>query len=882
MSDTPAKFEHRSERLIYRYAHWAASRPVAFLAVAIPLIALAGWFGSGIRIRSNIEDLFPENTAVVLAAKEARETLKSSSQLTVVFGSPDREKNRALASAFCDRAAKWPEVAAVQCRRDIDFFRRNAALFLSIKELEDIDQQARDAIKRATEKGLVGDELMAGLDEDEPAAVPATPTPTAVAATPGGTATADPGEATAPAKPGKLRVPTDEDLRQRFRADDIREWNESPDGTVLGIKLFPTVSPSQLDESAKFVGKVNDLLADLQPKTFHPDMTIDMTGDYAEMTAEISEIKNSLTLTSVIALFVVGLIQVLHFRRFRALILMSLPLLATTALTLAFARVAIGYLNMITAFIFALLFGMGNDFNMYALSRYQEERSTGAGPKESAAVMTASLFRALNQAALTTSVAFFALVVLDFRGFSQFGLLAGVGVEIALVATLTLFPPMIMALDRVWPDRTVSAAQAEGLRWLGWFANRTVARVTIFAGTVLFILSAWAATDISFETNLRKLRTPPAAQDSSNALAKAKLSYRFRSEAEARSDSPVLVVTDSVDDARAIHDQLEKNHDKLTRIRHFVSIHTFVPAAQEEKIAIVNRIRDRLNAKMDSLEGDDRKEAERALTFLSPTLFHAEDLPDFVKNRFLDKENQLGRFVLMYANGNLAEASSVQQVIDQVGSFSVRHYDKSKPGVTAVEAGINGMGLVQLDEVRQYASTGSFFILAEADRIVRKEGPIAVLLAAIATLLVVWWHFRSLRLTLYAFIPLTVAFVMYLGAARAMGLTLNLFSVTALPGVLGIGIDGTTHILHRFWEEGKKADLRAILQQVGGAAWGALLTTMVGFAALLFQPNPGLQGIAWWALLGLPVVVLVSVVLAGSVLVLWPPKIKEHSAEPHK
>ena len=60
--------------------------------------------------------------------------------------------------------------------------------------------------------------------------------------------------------------------------------------------------------------------------------------------------------------------------------------------------------------------------------------------------------------------------------------------------------------------------------------------------------------------------------------------------------------------------------------------------------------------------------------------------------------------------------------------------------------------------------------------------------------------------------------VVFLGVAKGLDISLNLFSVTTLPGVLGIGIDGVTHILHRWWEEGETIELRLILQQIGGVA----------------------------------------------------------------
>lgn len=832
-----------TERLVLRWARWAGARPFRALALLLSIAGLCGWYGSGIQIRSNMEDLFPETTPAVVEAKKARDTLKSSSQLTVVFGSPDREANRALATQLCDAVQGWPEIAATECRRDIEFFRKNAALFLSLQELEDLDAKAKAAITKAAEKELVDDDLLEGLDDDEAEDAPGDASAVVASGQPAVEPPAD-----ASAADGRIELPTDEDLKKRFAADDIREWVESEDGQVLGIKLYPTIAPMQVDASAAFVAKLSGRLAELQKDPKFKDIHIAMSGDYAEMSEEVDQIKSGLFVTSTVALVVIALIQVLHFRRFRAIVLMSLPLVVGSLLTVAFARASLGYFNMVTAFIFSMLFGMGNDFNVYTLSRYLEERAEGHDPQTAVENTVVGLVRALHQAALTTSVAFFALIILDFRGFSQFGLIAGVGVELALASTILLFPPMVMGLYRLSPDKPATAEQAEGARWLGWFAIPKVARTTVVLAGLAAIWGGWQASNYQFETNMRKLRTISKNEDDGKATNQSarKLQYAYRSKADGRSGSPTIVVLDTPEEARVVHNYLTENKKQLHRVRYFVSLATFVPDQQTEKMAVISRIKDRLNKKLDALEGETKADAERALDLLRAEPFVATQLPAFVKNRFLDKQDTLGRFVLIYPNGNVLEAESIRELMGQIGRFDVRG--------------------------KSYASTAGYFIVAEADTIVKKEGPIAVLLAAIAVFAVILWHFKNLQLCVYSFLPLTLSFVIFLGLAKALGLSLNLFSVTALPGILGIGIDGTTHILHRWWEDGEKANVRMILQQVGGAAWIALVTTTVGFTALLFQDNQGLQSIAWMATLGLFSVCLLSNILAGAIVAVWPPR----------
>ena len=294
-----------------------------------------------------------------------------------------------------------------------------------------------------------------------------------------------------------------------------------------------------------------------------------------------------------------------------------------------------------------------------------------------------------------------------------------------------------------------------------------------------------------------------------------------------------------MDHAKRIHEQLDGNKD-LTRVSHFLSVHTFVPEDQQKKAAIAARIRNKIEAKRSSLKGEDGVEADRALQRLGAKPFTAKDLPDFVRKRFLDVDDKLGRFLLIYPSGNLASARSVQEVIDQVGTFKV--------------------------DQRTYRSTASYFMLAEADGVVKKEGPWAVLAAALAVLLITGLHFRAWRPVAFAFVPLAVAFAAFLGVAKVVDLELNLFSVTVLPSVFGIGIDGTVHIVHRAWQAKDRSELGTALAQVFAAAWLAALTTVVGFGALMFQDNRGVQSLALMAVWGIGVVCVLANLLAGALL----------------
>ena len=861
-----------ANNIALRWTTMVARAPGRWLLLLLALAAGFGAIGSGLGVRSNLEDLFPDDTPAVVAAQQARAILPSSNQMVLVFGSPVQEANRKLATEFCDRAAKLPEIASVECRRDVEFFRRNAALWLAKDELLRLETRVDATIRKATERQLVDDSLTAGLDDsvtgtaasesaddpfddefddgfgdDEAEAQPQAPgvaptaapsaEPTAPAAAAAAVAAPNAGAAVAE-DDGKLHVPTEDELLKRFGGSaDLREWTESPDGTVLGVKLFPRVKASDVETAAALTAKIRALLAELQPERYHPEMAVTIRGDYAKMSAEVDSIRHGLAITTLLALAGIAAIQIYAFGSLRALILLLLPLGVGIAWTVAFARLSIGYVNLITAFIFGILFGLGNDFGVYALTRYREDRARGLPPEAALLEAMPTLWSALRTAALTTAAGFLALALFEFRGFSQFGLIAGVGVLLALLSTMLCFPPLVLWLHRVWPEPDVRPESARGLRWIGSVTGARASGWVIAIAVVAAIIGAYGATDLRFDTNFRKLRTPSKAanadvDDGSPAAVQRRLAQKFGKEASTTNRTPVLVVTDSIDDARSVHDWLNAHKAGLSRLDQFVSIHTFLPTDQAEKAAIAAKIRAKIEAKRGALEGDDAVEADRALASLSPTPFGPQDLPEFVRSRFLDVEGGIGRYVLLYANGNLADARSVAEVVEQFGT---------------IEA--NG---------KTFRSTAGFFMLAEADAVVRREGPWAVLLAAVAVLVVVLLQFRAWMPVLVAFVPLVLAFAIFLGAAPALGLELNLFTITVLPSIFGIGIDGTVHLVHRCWPAQTRAEVREGAEQIGGAAWIAAWTTVVGFAALWFQDNPGVSSLGSMAVWGLIIVTQVA------------------------
>ena len=816
--------------------------------------ALMGHAASKLAIRTNIEDLFPESTPRVVRAKAARAKLARASQILLVVKSPDREANERFVDELALKLEADDLIASVDVKHDIDFFKKNALLYLSTEELEQIEGRLNRAVKKAVAGELgpfddedgassggedeeeeeddldedFGDEEEEELDEDFG----------------DGNGSGDSANDVDGAveegneDEGSFAMPTEEEIRKKYKVSSLSEYLSAPDGTIIGIKLFPTFSSSKVDKSKKLIQSIEGYVAALAPSSYHAEMEWTMEGDYHKKIEEIGVNKNDLSTASTFALAVILVLVILYFGRLRAVFFIFVPLLSGLAWTMGLAWLTVGYLNLITAFIFAIMFGLGVDFAVHAANRYIEERGQGKSVEDALVDGLRHLGRPMVSAAITTTLTFLSLVVFDFRGFSQFGLIAGLGVPVCLLAVYAVFPPMVVILDRLWKEKPMGKRFSAGAITSVFGSRRRAITVVVLFLAVTLGLAPGAAR-VDFEQDMKKMMTPR------KETRRSQLMRLFRRHVEGRSTSPVILLTSSLDETRRVHDFFHEHRADYTYLQDYASIYSFVPDGQEKRLAVVERMRELLRKKKGALKGEDRKNAEEAMEYLSPVAFDVHDLPGWLKEKFTDKDGNLGHFVTLFAHGHKAHAADVGRITDELDPVIV--------------------------DGKEYNTTASYYILRDAYDIVLVEGPIAVGLAALAVLLLLLIDFRNRREVTAAFLPLFLGVVAYLGYMGWTGHDLNMFNMVILPTIFGIGIDTSIHLVHRVREEGTGA-MSHIANTTGSAAGMSAGTTAIGFGSLSFATNPGLKSIGTLAPVGIILCYLAAVLLTCSFSYLWSKK----------
>jgi predicted RND superfamily exporter protein len=173
------------------------------------------------------------------------------------------------------------------------------------------------------------------------------------------------------------------------------------------------------------------------------DARVRITGSVALADEEFATVAQGAVEGMVASTLLITLWLFLAVRSWRLIVSILLTLALGLVLTLFFAAVAVGTLNLVSVGFGILFVGIAVDFAIQFSVRYREMRRVKS---DAAAAMAATGRRAGVQilvAAAATAAGFLSFVPTDFRGVAELGLIAGVGMLIAFLCTMTFLPAMI-------------------------------------------------------------------------------------------------------------------------------------------------------------------------------------------------------------------------------------------------------------------------------------------------------------------------------------------------------------------------------------------------------------------------------------------------------
>ena len=782
-------------------AGWTYRHYKSILVVSILLTAFCSIFAYklGRKLETDIVALIPENYQSVKTLEEIKQRVGGVGSLTVLVQSPDFEANTRFVEDLA-RELKGAEYAQyinfVDYKNDVEFYRKNALLFMETDDLDDILTRIDDYI---IQEKLKLSPLYIALDEDE--------------------ATLD---------------FSDIEAKYRSSGNGHDAYYVNPDRTILALEAKAAGTVSNIGFATEMKQVIQAAIDKLNPRHYHAEMLIEYGGPFKNKIDEYDTILRDVRSTAIVAVLGIGVLLMLYFRQPWAACFVAVPLVMGLVWAFAITYWAIGNLNTMTAFLFVILFGLGIDFGIHMFARYLEGRVAQGDVQSSIETMLTQTGQAIVTAALTTSIAFFSLTLTDFRGFSEFGFIVGVGILMSLVSMTTVLPAVLVLADKKlgW----IRMRPVWGHNWGGKRGHFPYPWLVLFCALVITVYLGWHLRDIDFEYDFTNLR--------SNLPASVKVKQKMATIPKYgnESQSYSIVLADNKADLDEIVAALEKKmaEDDETPTIHKVKTLWTELREQDEKLAIIAEIRALVNGEGAKLiRGEQKAKVDSLRDLLEVQKLAVGDLPENLLKQFETIDGSQAYFAQILPSVQLRDGKKAIAFAEDT------HEIRTASG-------------------KVFYSSSSNIIFADMLRLMLRDSPRAIVLTLLVVMLIVLIDFRSFRALLIIF-PLVCGTVWMCGSLYLQDVKLNFYNIVALPTIIGMGIDNGVHLYHRYREEGP-GSMPLVLRSTGGAMLISMLTTMIGFFGLMTATHPGLNAIGRLAMIGLLTCFVTAVLVLPAIL----------------
>jgi len=869
-----------------------ARRPVLTVVIAVVLAAAAVVYTARtLTFITSPARLLPQQARYVVMLKEYSRDFGALNDIIVAMESADPALSRRYAARLAEELGRSGVAPArISYRIDPAAFDRNGLLYLSVEDLTKLRDRLFDdeAFVEAYALRPTIDQLVEGLNQQFANAIALGFMDLGVA----GERQGDLRFIRAVLTQVAARLDGDATYSSPWTAafslghldDPDTGYFHSADHRLLFLFVRPVEREGDFTRNQGTIDVLRAAIRRLGPE--FPGVRAGVTGAPAISSDEMVTALGDSRLATIIAGMATLALLLVSFRRVRAPGLMLVALVVGLAWALGIATLAVGHLNIFSVMFISIVIGIGIDYGIYFLFRYDEERGLGAalGPAlERTAVWTGP---GIALGALTAAGTFFVLVLTDFQGIREFGVVSGAAVLAAFVAMVTVFPALLALFDRGHRGAHTGGASAPPVVLRArWLERLTGYRKTILVATVLVTaLAAWNAFHVEFSYNMLKLQArgvesvvweeriiSRGGRSGFAALASAETLEALNRKRDAfaalptvaRVDSVLLAIPDRQAEKIALVRQLapligpvrvetpgalelDRLRAPLTTLRRRLGI--AVEGAEGRKIgeearavrtlvetilarletADVPRVRRALHRLQRELAQDFREKLRRFQAGLDPSPVGLADVPPALRQRFVGASGRL----LM----RIQPAVDIWQQAGSerfVGDLRTVDPDVTGPPVTSFEA----IGLIRRGYVQ-----GSLLAFA--------------LVAAVTAVLL-----RSLRGTVLALVPLGLGVVWTLGLMRALGLEFNLANVWALPLIIGAAAEYGLNVFVRY-AEGLATGGPTLARSAVLAVIISGLTSIGGFSSLMIAHHQGIFG------LGLLLTVGTAASLVAAIVVL--------------
>jgi uncharacterized protein len=827
------------------------------IVVALVLAIAAGFYTSqNFTLNTDINTLISSKLDWRKRDNQFDQAFDRDSTILAVIDAPTPELTSAASAALEQKlAGDTKHFVSVQPLGSGDFFEKNGLLYLPVAEVGQLTGQFESAAPLI--EIIAGDPSLRGL----------------TGALETGLAGLKRGEfkLDSTARPFSLIAQTVESVLNT--GSGTFSWRELVSDKPLTdadrrsfIELKPILDFNELEPGKAATDAIRQAARDLN-LAGEFGARVRLTGPVPMADEEFGTVQDGAVVNGIGTVLVVLFILWLALHSSKIIFAVFVNLFIGLSITTALGLMMVGSLNPLSIAFAVLFIGLGVDFGIQFSVRYRSERFKGEDLKGALAKAAERSAVPLSLAAMATASGFLSFLPTDYKGVSELGEIAGAGMLVAFISSITVLPALLRLLNPPGEKEPVGYAF---LAPVDHFLEKH--RVIVICGTLLIAIAGLPLLYfLKFDFNPVNLRSP--------RVESVATFLDLRKDPNTGA-SAINVLTNSEADAKKIEARLEQ----LPEVLEVRSLDSFVPEDQLAKLKLIAQGAKVLNPALSPDSIDPAPSDEENVEALKGSAGSLRRAAGDAKGPGAVAARRLADALSKLAESNQATRDKTQAifivplkvVLDQLKnslqaqpiSLNTLPADlvnswKAKNGLIRVEALPRG-DPNDNETLRNFAGAvlaaeptaigGPVSILKSGETVV-KAFIHAGLTALVVIGLLLWLALRRITDVLLTLVPLLVAGAVTLEICVLIGLPLNFANIVALPLLLGVGVAFKIYYVTA-WRSGRTNLLQSSLTR---AIFFSAMTTATAFGSLWLSSHPGTASMG--KLLALSLVTTLAAVL---------------------
>lgn len=795
-------------RLAAWFAAWIENNRTGVLVLSVVVALCGGYLASRMEVEASLTGLLPPEERSVRDLAKIQKRARPFGTVQVLLESDDVALRARAGEALARRLATVrPELVAQFSADDGELQRylwQHRYLWAKLDDLV----AARDELKSRIERAkLDANPLYISLDDD-----------------------LDDDTDGAPDRDRLDELESElADLERRANQPELRV---SKDGRLQLFVLQTTFPPSDAKRANLLIGAVKQAIADTEHEVGR-GVRYGLTGNITMAMHEHDSVLDGMAIAAVLTVLLCGIALVFYYGSRRVVFAILWALGVGVGATFATAWAIIGHLNVMTAFLFAIVIGNGINASMIFSARFLEELRAGTDARTALAIAIGGTVRGTLAAMATAAVAYTSLLVTDFRGFQQFGTIAGVGMLLTWLAAYTVLPATLYTLARNnWLRLKEPMPLGDWLARLVPLPSRYI-RVLVLCGAITAVAGVISFLYIAgdpFTDDWRDLQSSTSAIRGAQAIdAKIKHGFENRSWLSGQAYLVAIAVErrDQVAPLVAKLRAADAARPPEQRWIHDVrSLDDALPPDQDAKLAVLRELHDLLGDPelQATLSDDERTRLAKLRPPRDVPRVTDSDVPMALAWPFTEKDGSRGRLIVLRGAGrfNSFDVADRLEFAEEVRALEL------PPGVL-----VAGEALVVAD------------IIATMER----DTPKIIGVALVGSILTVLLLLGARRHGAIVIACGLAGVIVMIASCALLGLSVHFLDLIALPITIGIGVDYAVNLAARDRQDGGRGP-EHLVRTTGSAVLLCSYTTAVGYGSLLLSANGGIRSFGLAALVG--------------------------------